>query len=78
MATIRLGFMKYFQIAKCFRDENIRLDRRPEFTQLYIELSLVNEEYIFNFIEGLLKNVFLKTIGVDLKTNKIILFKVCK
>lgn len=62
------GFMKYFQIAKCFRDENLRLDRQPEFTQLDIELSLVNEEYIFNFIEGLLKNVFLKTIGVDLKT----------
>lgn len=62
------GFMKYFQIAKCFRNENLRLDRQPEFTQLDIELSLVNEEYIFNFIEDLLKNVFLKTLGVDLKT----------
>ncbi|MGL5591635.1 MAG: aspartate--tRNA ligase [Mycoplasmoidaceae bacterium] len=61
------GFMKYFQIAKCFRDENLRLDRQPEFTQLDIEFSLVNEEYIFNFIESLLKDAFLKTLGVDLK-----------
>ena len=46
------GFMKYVQIAKCFREENLRLDRQPEYTQLDIELSIGNEENNFKFIDG--------------------------
>ncbi|MFH1778898.1 MAG: aspartate--tRNA ligase [Candidatus Omnitrophota bacterium] len=61
------GFDKYFQIAKCFRDEDLRADRQPEFTQLDMEMSFVNEEDIFDITERLMKDIFKKTIGVDLK-----------
>lgn len=59
---------RYFQIAKCFRDEDLRADRQPEFTQFDIEMSFVAEDDIFEMSENLMKKIFKETIGVDLKT----------
>ncbi|MCX5679144.1 MAG: aspartate--tRNA ligase [Candidatus Omnitrophica bacterium] len=58
---------RYFQIAKCFRDEDLRADRQPEFTQFDIEMSFVTEEDIFEISEGLMKKLFKEAIGFDLK-----------
>ncbi|MFA6078905.1 MAG: aspartate--tRNA ligase [Candidatus Omnitrophota bacterium] len=58
---------RYFQIAKCFRDEDLRADRQPEFTQFDIEMSFVTEEDIYEISEGLMKKLFSEAIGVDLK-----------
>lgn len=60
------GFDKYYQIVRCFRDEDLRADRQPEFTQLDIEMAFIDEEDIINLIEGLLKLVFKQILDVNL------------
>lgn len=60
------GFDQYYQIVRCFRDEDLRADRQPEFTQLDLEMAFVDEERIITLIEGLLKRVFEDVLGVTL------------
>ncbi|MEW6681175.1 MAG: aspartate--tRNA ligase, partial [bacterium] len=61
------GFEKYFQIARCFRDEDLRADRQPEFTQLDLEASFIEEEDIYNVIEGLIKDIFTNVLKTHIK-----------
>ena len=60
------GYDRYYQITKCFRDEDLRADRQPEFTQIDIETSFLTEEDIREMFQGMIKSVFQNTLGVDL------------
>ncbi|MFP4524705.1 MAG: aspartate--tRNA ligase [Candidatus Woesearchaeota archaeon] len=62
------GLDRYMQVVKCFRDEDLRADRQPEFTQIDLELSFVEEEDIYTIMEGLMKHVWKETLGVELET----------
>lgn len=61
------GFERYYQIARCFRDEDLRADRQPDFTQIDIETSFLDQDQFLHLMEGLIHEIFMNTIGYDVK-----------
>lgn len=71
------GMDRYFQIARCFRDEDLRADRQPEFSQIDIEMSFVDEEDVWSMTEGLMKEIFKDIKGIELPEFKRIPYDTC-
>ena len=62
------GFDKYFQMVRCFRDEDLRSDRQPEFTQIDMEMSFIEEEDIYSLLEKMMKHIFKEVLNVEIKS----------
>ena len=63
------GFDRYYQIAKCFRDEDLRADRQPEFTQIDIEASFIDEESIIEISENMIRQTYSEVLNINLPTS---------